>query len=391
MRLIGPVASPRGMSDHSLVPVISRLVRSAAAVAVTLLVTLAVSLLQVPASVAAAPAAATPAPAHLELHGDTVAPAANARTGSHTWRGSRISYYETVPAKWDWSLSMAVAKWNSTGATVRFVRTPYRSRADLTIGYGDTRGSAGLATVGRTAHAWVHLSTAYAAADGNDAHNRVEVLGIFAHELGHVLGFGHTSASCSLMSPVLDVSGCGVVTDATPGYYRCRTLDDALVARFVRIYGGRTRYIATTWCLIDPLPSALSVAFHGEQSGSVRVSWARPTYLPAGSRVQIQHWVGDTCQAPPVWSATDYSDPTAAAWSDARPEDAYDNCFEARLVNRYGVGRASVGARLARTAATQAQVPAPDPTDPSADPSDGPTAGPTDAPTDGATPPVTGS
>ena len=385
------------MSDHSFVPVISRLVRSAAAVAVTLLVTLAVSLLQVPASVAAAPATAAPPPAHLELHGDTVAPAANARTGSLTWRGSRIYYYETVPAKWDWSLSMAVAKWNSTGATVRFVRTTNRRLANVTIGYGDTRGSAGLATVGRTAHAWVHLSTAYAAADGNDAHNRVEVLGIFAHELGHVLGFGHTSANCSLMSPVLDVSGCGVVTTATPGYYRCRTLDDALVSRFVRIYGGRTRFIGSTWCLIDPLPSALSVAFHGEQTGSVSVSWARPTYLPAGSRVQIQHWVGDTCDAPPVWSATDYSDPSAAAWSDTRPEDAFDNCFQARLVNQYGVGRASVGARLARTAAAQAEVPAPDTATPTDGPTDGPTDAPTDAPTDtptdGATPvePAAGS
>ena len=261
------------------------------------------------------------------------------------------------------------------------MRTPYRSRANLTIGYGDTRGSAGLATVGRTTRAWVHLNRVYDTADALDAHNRVEVLGIFAHELGHVLGFNHTSAACSLMSPVLDVNGCGVVTPATPGYYRCRTLDSSLVGRFVRIYGGRARYIASTWCLIDPLPSALSVSFHGDEDSPVTVSWGRPTYLPAGSSVEISHWSDVTCGAPPVWTAIDHIEPTAGSWRDLAAEDAFDNCFSARLVNRYGAGRSSVGATLLRPAPGTSPSYVQGPTDGATElPSEAPSGTPTESP-----------
>ena len=60
-------------------------------------------------------------------------------------------------------------------------------------------------------------------------------MNVLAHELGHVLGFQHTAARCSLMAPVLDVDACGTVPTATqPGYYKCRTLDTALVQRFVK-------------------------------------------------------------------------------------------------------------------------------------------------------------
>ena len=36
--------------------------------------------------------------------------------------GRRLYYYETLPAKWDWSLSTAVAKWNGSGARIWLVR-----------------------------------------------------------------------------------------------------------------------------------------------------------------------------------------------------------------------------------------------------------------------------
>lgn len=282
------------------------------------------------------------------LVGDSTRTAARARRGSLTWRGSRITYYETVPAKWDWSLSGAVAKWNAAGASIRFVRTTDRRRADLSIGYGQTDGAAGVATVGRTRHARIRLNPSYDRVDALDAHNRVEVLGIFAHELGHVLGFGHTAARCSLMSPVLDVSGCGEVSDAHPGYYGCQTIDKPLVGRFVLRYGGRARYSTASWCLIDPLPSALSVSFAGGRTTPVTVTWGRPRYVPSGSRVQIRHWNDTTCAAPPPWAGTEQTSAGSGRWQDLAPEDAADNCFSAQLVNRYGVGRTSVQATVVR-------------------------------------------
>lgn len=125
------------------------------------------------------------------------------------WRGRRITYYEALPAKWHWSVATAVSQWNRVGGGIKFVRTLNPRKAQLTIRYGNIGRSAGLATVGRARHAFVRLSSAYASKDALDAHYRVEVMGIVTHELGHVLGFGHTSARCSLMSPMLDVEGCG--------------------------------------------------------------------------------------------------------------------------------------------------------------------------------------
>lgn len=352
------------MSDHFRVPPTRRPLRLAALLLVGLLAVLGWSTSWAPTAQAAPVATAAPvagrAGASLHVHGhlagDTARPAAGARRGSTTWQGSRITYYETIPAKWDWSLSGAVAKWNTTGASIRFVRTTDRSRADLTIAYGDTDGAAGIATVGATQHARVRLNPSYARVDALDAHNRVEVLGIFAHELGHVLGFSHTTARCSLMSPVLDVSGCGVVSDDHPGYYGCQTIDRALVARFVRLYGGQARYTTTPWCLIDPMPSALAVAFGGGETSPVTVSWRQPSFVPTGSRVEIQHWSDTTCATVPDWAQTDYSTPAAGSWQDVAPEDTVDNCFSAQLVNRYGVGRTSVRATVVRPAVAAAVV-----------------------------------
>ena len=122
-----------------------------------------------------------------------------------------------MPAKWNWSLSTAIAKWNGSGGGIKFVRAIRPANAQLTISYGKIGNAAGQATVGRTRHAFVRLSSRYSSADSLDAHNRVEVMMIFAHELGHVLGFQHSTTSCSLMGPVLDVEGCNMIPACRPG------------------------------------------------------------------------------------------------------------------------------------------------------------------------------
>src|SRR3954471_9497300 len=133
-----------------------------------------------------------------------------------------------------------------------------------------------------------------------DARNRVTIMNVLAHELGHVLGFEHTSTRCSLMAPVIDVDACNVVPATRPGYYKCRTLDTTLVQRFVRLYGGAARYPSATWCLIDPLPSALSgVTFTGGTTSPVTVRWTRPTSVLAGSTMLVKRWEGSTCGTPP--------------------------------------------------------------------------------------------
>lgn len=291
---------------------------------------------------------------------DTVRPAAASRRASYAWGGRTIRYYETVPAKWDWSLSTAIGKWNGAGGGIRFVPTAKRRTAQLTIAFGATGTAAGMATVGRTRRAFARLSSSYRDVDALDAFNRVQVLGVFTHELGHVLGFGHTSTGCSLMSPVLDVSGCGVLPADLPGYYSCRTIDAPLATRFVRLYGGRAR-APGTWCLVDRLPPALGgVVFSGGTSAPVTVRWAQPTLVPAGSQMFVRSWETGACGEPPPYASTQRLPVTAGAWqrTPTRPVVAEDTaagtasttvaaapstvCVSVQLVNRYGAGRAAV-------------------------------------------------
>lgn len=299
-----------------------------------------------PAAVAVDPAAAARTRAverpHLDLHGD-VSANRSARGGMQTWKLRTLYYYETIPSKWDWSLSTAVAKWNATGGDLKLVRTSYRSKARLTISYGSTGGAAGMATVGSTPGAWVHLNSAYNSVDSLDAWNRVAVMAVFAHEIGHVLGFQHTSTTCSLMKAVLDITGCNMVPASLPGYYKCTTIEPALVRSFVRAYGGSARYPSSTWCLLDPLPSALSgVSFGGGESSPVTIRWTKPTSLPSGSRVEVHVWQAVSCTSPPPWAEYARVSPTALQWQDDAADADGPHCFRVRLVNRYGAGRAPV-------------------------------------------------
>jgi hypothetical protein len=303
----------------------------------------------IPADAAsAAPQVAAAGSHDLDLSGDAHGSTAAGHRASYAWSGRTIRFYETIPSQWDWSLSTAISKWNSSGGGIRFVRTSIRSQAQLTIGFGNVGNAAGKATVGRTSNAWLRVNPVYRDADPRNAHNRIEVMAIFTHELGHVLGFQHTAGRCSTMSAVLDVDGCGVVSPARAGYYRCRTIDSTLLTRFVRLYGGRAKAPAASQCLIDPMPSTLpQVVADSAPEAPVTVRWGQPSTVPGGSLVTIQHWSADSCVDVPVSTVTDYSDPASAAWQTPTTEKQ-DNCFRVRLVNRYGVGRAPVMTTLQR-------------------------------------------
>lgn len=321
--------------------------------AAPLLIALVLALVAAPAATAASPgraaqvaktAPAAKNPEVLHLHGDTPQRASSARTrrAAFAWNGKRILYTESIPAKWDWSLNTAIAKWNNTGGRIKFVRTIKTRKAKLRITVGNIGGAAGMATVGRRKRASVRLSSVYNNVDALDARNRVQVMGIFTHELGHVLGFEHTSARCSLMSPVLDVDGCQVLPATMPGYYKCRTIDGALAARFVKVYGGRARSPGVN-CSIDRLPSAVSrVDFAGGASDPVTVRWAQPASVPAGSRMEIRSWSADTCGSVPVTAGTHYAAVSAGVWQDTQAEPTGPTCYRVQLVNRYGAGRTAV-------------------------------------------------
>ena len=287
------------------------------------------------------------------LGDDMIGPAARSATGARIrkWPGRTIPYYESIPKKWDWSLDEAFAHWNDSGGKITFVEVP-RSKAKLIISYGDTGGSDGVGTLGFQARNYVYLSPAYKKADELDPETRVWVGRLFTHELGHVLGFDHTTGQCSLMYPIYDFGLCPPLPIDDPGYYNCRWIDKKLLKRLTQMYGGRPKR-PPKLCLIEPLPPELrGVTFSGgnTESKPVKITWQPPGSVRDGTTVHVTVWRGTSCNAAPNNFERRYGvEPKAGTWSDP----AYGNgtwCYLVQIENRYGATRPPTGSALARYA-----------------------------------------
>lgn len=276
------------------------------------------------------------------LHDDVVRPAARPGVAPRIrkWPGSRIPYHETIPRKWQWSLDRAIDHWNSSGGDIRFVKVP-RRKAKLVIRYGDTYGAEGIATLGYQHTNFVHLGRHYKRVDAHDPEQRVWVGVLFAHELGHVLGFDHFGPQCTLMHPVFYFGVCDLLVEDRPGWYHCRWIDKPLLRRFIRMYGGSPERPPRR-CLIEKLPPQLTnVAFSGGGDQPVRARWDVGR-VRAGTRVRIAVWQGGTeCSADGGGTQGFYdqtADPSAGSWTDA----GYGQgpwCYRLWIENRYGAAR----------------------------------------------------
>lgn len=326
-------------------------------------VAVALGVLSVPtpaqAAAAAAPAPSLPSVVDPDTAGrrvltdDAIRPAARAGLAARIrkWPGKRIPYYESIPAKWDWSLDQALAHWNRAGGKIKFVEVP-RRKAKLVIGYGDTGGADGVGTLGYQSRNYINLSPAYKKANEFEPETRVWVGRLFTHELGHVLGYNHTAGRCSLMYPVYDFGVCETLPYDKPGYYNCRWIDKKLLKRFTKMYGGRPKRPPVT-CPIEALPGQLSgVTFTGgnAQGGPVRVTWVPPASVRDGTKVFVTVWKGASCTThPDTFERRVALDPKVRSWTDpAFGQGTW--CYAVHIENRYGATQPLFGKALARFA-----------------------------------------
>lgn len=177
------------------------------------------------------------------------ATASAAATRTPAWSTPTLTYYDGLPEQWDWSLRAAVAQWNASGVGITLKPVADPASAQVRVSYGDIGGSSGLATVGATSGAFVRLSDRYRSALG-DEYDRVEVMGVLTHELGHVLGLEHVTTGCALMGPVMDIVGCGIFDLHHPEVYRCDVIGQAALEQAARLYGGAARPAAAGSCAV---------------------------------------------------------------------------------------------------------------------------------------------
>jgi predicted Zn-dependent protease len=123
-------------------------------------------------------------------------------TAGRRWPGTTITVWNATGYRG--AVSDAMWAWSSVGANIHFEQATRRRDADVLIGYG-AMPSDGLAEIGYKpglTRVWI----------GRGLNSRVATV-IAAHELGHVLGFAHSSHRCSLMAPIVNggsSAGCRV-------------------------------------------------------------------------------------------------------------------------------------------------------------------------------------
>jgi hypothetical protein len=204
---------------------------------------------------------------------------ANAYVISGTrWPSGYVPYHVDAPALRS-AVDKAAARWNRTGAKIHLVDV---SAAKARIRVRQLPAAACSGVVGRAPVGYTPTGTGYLYLQPRCG--SLQLIPIAAHELGHVLGFGHDTTHCSVMTPVEGdrPRSCGGVA-ALPWEYDCKVLEATDVAGAVKLYGGTAKPVANTfpWCPDRPTPppatKATVVAFPSGSLATTSIRWSDPS------------------------------------------------------------------------------------------------------------------
>jgi hypothetical protein len=204
------------------------------------------------------------------------------------WPDGVITYYNAATDQ-AWAVKRAVDAWNTSGAHIRFVpvgRQYAQVRIEHFPGVSCTINGEATVGYGRNARIWIFRRD-----DSSTYCNRYLAARVLAHEFGHVLGLGHETRVCSLMSPVNTLQGSANCGKAKPWQWRCRLLTPDDAAGAVSLYGGTARpQRGTSAC--DLYPSIGTPAGLVVEATSVphqfRVSFRRPASVSVPALLSLQ-------------------------------------------------------------------------------------------------------
>lgn len=263
-------------------------------------------------------------------------PAAAFEAPGPRWPGSTIRFHETLPKSYDWSLKKAVRAWNTSGARVKLRKVNKRSRAQVKVGFGNTYGNGGYASIGRQPGAYLRLG----GRGPLDVENRATASALIAHEFGHVLGLNHTAeGKCRLMESLIK-SEC---LDGPVGYYKCTWLSKDDVRGVLRLYGGRAKKPKKKYCLIEPKPPGVAGVrvSAGGPRGPIAVQWDPPGKARKGSHIRVGIYAPERCsgdESAPGLAFDEVSTQTGRWTEDSNSVWPGEYCVEVQVVNRYGLG-----------------------------------------------------